>query len=206
MGDRLATIDMSRKFQISYHRCTTLWNIGTFDSWWPRVRFLRHSLYLLLQSCLIAIIIIMITRSTGTVHTSAKARLTSIMISVWLSVVVRWHNDVIVAMAMTASACRAVQRRAAQSVDTAFRISQQWRIRKTIPVSKRWSGSPPKFNQLFNTNPLGSFCAKLLRDKQTNNDENITSLAEVIIIIVKCHRRASMHSYKCAKRDFKNSC
>jgi len=37
----------------------------------------------------------------------------------------RWRtNDVIVAMAMPASACRALQRRAAQSVDTTFRISQ----------------------------------------------------------------------------------
>jgi len=63
-----------------------------------------------------------LTRSTGTVHTSAKARLS------WLSVVGRWRNDVIVAMAMPAGACRALQRRAAQLVDTTFRISQWWRV------------------------------------------------------------------------------
>ena len=32
----------------------------------------------------------------------------------------------------------------------------QWRIRKTIPVSRRWSGSPPKFNNLF-VGPLPTF-------------------------------------------------
>jgi len=37
-----------------------------------------------------------------------------------------------------------------------FRISQQWRIRKTVPVSRRWSGSLPKFNHLFN-GPLSTF-------------------------------------------------
>jgi len=58
------------------------------------------------------------TRSTGTVHTSPKARLS------WLSVVGRWRNGIVVAMAMPASACPALQRRAAQSVDTTFRISQ----------------------------------------------------------------------------------
>ena len=31
----------------------------------------------------------------------------------------------------------------------------------------------------FHVNPSGSFCAKLLTDKQTNNDENISSLVEV---------------------------
>jgi len=36
----------------------------------------------------------------------------------------RWHNDVIVAMAMPASACPALQHCTVQSVDTAFRISQ----------------------------------------------------------------------------------
>ena len=34
----------------------------------------------------------------------------------------------------------------------------------------------------FHANPFRTFCAKLLTDKQTNNDENITSLAEVIRI------------------------
>jgi len=59
-----------------------------------------------------------VTGSTGTVHTSAKARLS------WLSVVSRWRNDVIVAMAMPASLYTALQCRAAQSVDTTFRIFQ----------------------------------------------------------------------------------
>ena len=102
----------------------------------------------------------------------------------------RWRNDVIVAMAMPAGACPTLQRRTAQSVDTTFRISQWWRIRKTIPVFRRWSGSPPKFNHLFtgplptfpenlHANPLGRFFRKVA-NKQTNNDENISSLAEVI--------------------------
>ena len=45
---------------------------------------------------------------------------------------------------------------AAQSVDTTFCISQYWRIWKTIPVSRWWSGSPPKFNHLF-IGPLPTF-------------------------------------------------
>ena len=67
-----------------------------------------------------------------------------------------------------------------------FHISQ-W-IQKTIHVSRRRSGSPATFNQLF-TGPLptfpenfyatsfGSFCAKLLTD---DSDDCISSLAEVI--------------------------
>jgi len=85
-------------------------------------------------------------KSTGTVHTSAKVRLTSVAISVPMSVVGRWCNDVIVALAMPSSACTELQRRAAQSVRTTFRISQWWRIRKTI---RTVSGSPPKFNHYF---------------------------------------------------------
>ena len=48
-------------------------------------------------------------RNTATVHTSAKGRR---------------RNDVIDAMAMPASACPPLRRRAVQSVDTIFRISQ----------------------------------------------------------------------------------
>jgi len=53
------------------------------------------------------------TRSTGRVHTSTKARLSS-------------AGDVMTSqlLAMPASACPALQRRAAQSVNTTFRISQ----------------------------------------------------------------------------------
>ena len=44
-------------------------------------------------------------------------------------------------------------------------------------------GPLPTFPSKFHANPFGSFWAKLLTDKQadkqTNNDENITSLAEV---------------------------
>jgi len=40
------------------------------------------------------------------------------------SVVGWWRNDIIVAMVMPASAWPALQRRAAQSVDTTFHISQ----------------------------------------------------------------------------------
>jgi len=113
------------------------------------------------------------TRSTETVHTSAKARLS------WLSVVGRWYNDIIVAMAMPASACPALQHCMVQWDDNVFRISQQWRIWKTIPVSRQWTGLPPKFNHWFtgplpnlprefHANPFLSFCAKLLTDRQTN--------------------------------------
>jgi len=74
------------------------------------------------------------------------------------------------------------------STAASCRISQYWRIWKTIPVSRWWSGSPPKFNELF-IRPLptfpdaylfGSFCAKLLINRQSNNDENISSLAEIM--------------------------
>jgi len=53
------------------------------------------------------------SRSTGTVHTSAKARLS------WLSCRGRCRNDVLVAMAIV---CPALQRLATQSVDATFRI------------------------------------------------------------------------------------
>ena len=58
---------------------------------------------------------------------------------------------------------------------TTFCISHQWRIRKTIPISIRWSGSPPKLNHLSIGQPSlkilcnlfgGSFCTKLLTHKQ----------------------------------------
>jgi len=39
----------------------------------------------------------------------------------------------------------------------------------------------------FHVNPFGSFCAKLLTAKQTNNNENITSLAEVITFYYFSH-------------------
>ena len=54
--------------------------------------------------------------------------------------------------AMHASTCPALQ----GLIDTAFRISQSWRIWKTIPVSRLWPGSPPKFNRLF-IGPLATF-------------------------------------------------
>jgi len=41
-----------------------------------------------------------------------------------------------------------------------------------------FNGPLPTFRQKFHANPLGRLCAKLLTDKQTNNDENISSLAE----------------------------
>jgi len=86
-----------------------------------------------------------------------------------------------------------------QSVNTTFRISQEWRIRKTIPASRRWSGSPPKFNRLFNSlvhcqHSLKISCKSIREvlhkvpnrdrqtDKQTNNDENTTSLTEVYVV------------------------
>jgi len=63
---------------------------------------------------------------------------------------------------------------------TIFLIFQYWRIRKkTISVSRRWSGSQPKFNHYLFIGPLPTFprnfiqihsevffCAKLLTDKQ----------------------------------------
>jgi len=86
------------------------------------------------------------TRSTGTVHTSTKARLTSA--AIWLI-----------------------------SIRTTFRIGQWWRIWQTVPVSRWWSRSMPKFNHFvkwpianltwkFHANVFWSFCAKLLTDKQ----------------------------------------
>jgi len=38
-----------------------------------------------------------------------------------------------------------------------------------------------KFPWTFHANPFGSFCVKLLTDRQTNNDDYVSSLAEVII-------------------------
>jgi len=79
------------------------------------------------------------TRSTGAVHTSAKARLTTVAIRIQIPHPDRHQNL------------------------TFFR----WLI-ANLP----WK---------FYANPLTSFCAKLPTDKETNNDDCISSLAEVII-------------------------
>ena len=68
--------------------------------------------------------IIIVTRNTGTMHTSAKARLTSVVI---------WRISM-------SSRFMSVNH---------FPYLPIVQIQKTIPVSKRWSGSPPKFNHLF---------------------------------------------------------
>ena len=59
------------------------------------------------------------------------------------------------------------------------------------PNRDPWSGSSPKFTRLFtgpmpanlpwkfHAKPSGSFCAKLLTNRQTDNDDYISSLAEV---------------------------
>jgi len=97
-----------------------------------------------------------LTRSIGTVHTSAKACLTSAAI---------WQTSM-----------------SSRFMSTS-RISQWWQIRKTIPVSRQWSGLPPKFNRLF-TGPLPTFpgnfmqtvrkfLRKLPRDKQTNKQRRL---------------------------------
>jgi len=68
----------------------------------------------------------LITRCTGTKHTSAKARLTSAAI---------WQI----------------------SMSSRFMSVNHFPfLPKTIPVSRRWSGLPPKFNHLFN-GPLPTF-------------------------------------------------
>jgi len=74
--------------------------------------------------------------------------------------------------------------------------SYQCRDTDPGPYPDSLSGSPPKFNHFvhrtianlpwkFRENPFWSFRAKLLTNKQTNskqtnNDENITSLAEIM--------------------------
>ena len=100
-------------------------------------------------------------------------------------------------MATPASACRALQRRATQSFDTTFRISNS-------DVSGKQSlypdGDPDRHQNLpicslTNCRPSLKISCKSVRkflsevanrqktdnqtDRQTNNDENITSLAEV---------------------------
>jgi len=49
----------------------------------------------------------------------------------------------------------------------------------------------------FHANPFGSFCAKLLADKQANTDENISSLVEVLnqyaCTVHKTRTDVSMH-------------
>jgi len=56
------------------------------------------------------------------------------------------------------------------------------------PYLDPWSGSPPKCNPLFTRHcqlylkilcKSASFCAELLTDRQTNNNDYISSLAEV---------------------------
>jgi len=76
------------------------------------------------------------TRSIGTVHTSAKARLTSVAIRIQIHDTDRHQNLIICSLA-------------------------HWQ-----PLKIR-------------ANPFGSLCTKLLTDRQTNNDNYISSLAEV---------------------------
>ena len=76
-------------------------------------------------------------------HTSAKARLTSVAIRIRIRIRIRdpdRHENVIIV---------------------------HWTI----------ANRPSKVH----ANAFGSFCAKLLTDKRTNNDDYITSLAEVKI-------------------------
>jgi len=76
------------------------------------------------------------TRSTGTVHTSANARLTSA--AIWrISMSSRF-----------------------MSVDD-FPYLPVVTNPENNPVSRRWSGSPPKFNRLFN-GPLPTFSKNLM--------------------------------------------
>jgi len=79
--------------------------------------------------------------SLEALHTSAKARLPSVTIRIWIRIFdPDRHQNLIVC-----------------SLDIA-----------NLP----WT---------FHANPFGSFCAKLRTDKQTNNDKNIISLAEIMI-------------------------
>ena len=81
------------------------------------------------------------TRSNGTVHTSVKARLSSVAIRIRIRDPDRHQNLTICLMAY-------------------------WQSSLKIPCKSIWK-----------------FLRKLLRDKQTDNDENITFLADVITII-----------------------
>ena len=83
------------------------------------------------------------TRSTGTVHTSAKAHLTSVTIQMWI-----WSGS----------------------------VSDHQNLTICSVANRPWK---------FHANPFRSFCTKLLTDrqtdKQTDNDDYISCLAEVII-------------------------
>jgi len=108
-----------------------------------------------------------ITRRTGMVHTSAKSQSC---------------NDVIVSMAMPATACPALQHPAVSP-----------NIDESGKQSLYPDGDPDRHQNLtscslvncqpslkFHAYLFGSFCTMLLINKQTNNDENISSLAEVM--------------------------
>jgi len=106
------------------------------------------------------------TRSTGTVHSSAKARLTSVAIRVpgpdsWSG----W-------------------------IPTKSEPFVHWPI-----ASLPWK---------FHANPFGSFCAKLITDRQTNrqtnNDDHISSLVEVITTQT---RKELNKNFTCTKWHFK---
>jgi len=84
-------------------------------------------------------------------------------------------------------------------------MSYQCHDTDQYPYSDPWSGSPPKFNHLF-TGPFPilsenfmQICSKVFAhscwwtNRQTNNDDYITSLAEVINK-VNCERQKWYHS------------
>jgi len=115
--------------------------------------------------CFGYVIITVITRSTGTVHTSTKARLTSV--AIW----------------------RVIMSNRFMSINNHFPYLRIVINLEKIPVSRRWLGSPPKFNHLF-IGPLLTFPDNFMQshlevfhkvaNKQTNNDDYISSLAEVM--------------------------
>jgi len=127
---------------------------------------------------------ITILEALGQLLTSAKARLTSVAISVPLSVVGRWRNDVTVAMAMPAIV-HAVQCSVAQSsrliplsvspnsdesennpcIHTVIWIATKILLFVHWPIANLpWK---------FHANPFGSFCAKLLTDRQTDKQRRL---------------------------------
>jgi len=102
-------------------------------------------------------------------------------------------------MVMPASACPALQRRAAQSVDSVSHNSGE--SEKAIPVSRRWSGSPLKFNHFVHW-PIANLPVNFMQirsgvfakvaDKQTKGQTDRQRRkhnlhGEVITCILKCY-------------------
>jgi len=127
------------------------------------------------------------TRSTGTVHTSANAYLTSVVISLPLSVMGWWRNDVIVAMAIPAlhrsvAQCNQlippfISPNSDESGKQSLYPDGDLDCHQNLTVC---SVAHCQASLIISCKSIQKFLCKVATGRQTNNDDYISSLADVI--------------------------